>query len=172
MVTQSGSFEPTDPGHTVADPLRVGFVAVSGGRHRNPSGTLSGAPKAQCILNDPTVVQAEYVYPDRQSAEAARDSRGRRWGLPPFRQPTFEAVPVVVHPAPDGSVGPSGAFANAHHYFPPQEPDLISQQYGMLWATANWQGVETAMPTPPPDGSEQRWACVFLVGGTVVRIRR
>lgn len=154
----------------VGQPITEGWVGVSDGRHRkNATRSLTGAPEARCILTRADVVPAEYVYPDRASLEAAREERQRAWNLL-GRRTTFEAVRVVITPTPAGT-GPPGAHADRHDYAPPPRPTAASRQFGLLYADAGWQGVETTQPAPPPQGSENRWACVFLIAGTQVRAR-
>lgn len=164
------ALDPTDPKHAVIAPIALGYVRVSNGRHRGPGGLLGGAPPNQCLLNDPDAAQAEYLYPDRQSAATLPPAKIKRLGLTGIRH-SPEIVAVEVEPAPSSALAPAGAVANAHSFRPPPTRTVTSQQYGMIWADAGWQGVETSMPDPPPIGSENRLSCIFLGRGAVVRVR-
>jgi hypothetical protein len=122
------------------------------------------------LLNDPDAAQAEYIYPDRQSAATLPSEKIRRLGLTGIKHGP-EIVAVEVEPAPSPAHPPAGAVANAHSFRPLPTRLVESQQYGMIWADAGWQGVETSMPNPPPHGSENRLSCIFLGRGAVVRVR-
>jgi len=162
--------DPTDPSHAVIAPIVVGFVRVSDGRHRSPGGLLGGAPPNQCLLNDPDAIQAEYIYPDRQSAGTLPPEKVKRLGLTTIKR-GLEIVPVHIEPVPNMAHPPTGAVANGHSFLPPPTREMYSQQYGMMWADAGWLGVETSMPYPPPAGSENRFSCIFLGREAVVGVR-
>ena len=156
--------------HTVSDPMALGYVVVSNGRHLGGA-FLTGAPREHCLFNDPEVVQAEYLYSDRATAEDVYQNEAKRWSLSGFKRGRLNFVPVEVVPSPQGHGGPANAFANAHEVSAPPLPDKRSQQFGMLWADAGWAGVETGLNMPPPSGSENRLCCVFIGQGLAVRIR-
>lgn len=163
------SIDLADPNRAVPNPLAVGYIVATRERLAR-KGPLSGAPRERCLLNDPNQVAAEYLYPDLQSAQASIAPVKKRFGWDQLTNPPLEPRRVEVVPAPSTANPPAGAIASGHEYAPPTKPSPASRAYGMVWHGSGWQGVETAMPSAPPEGSENRWCCVFLCAGTEVRI--
>jgi hypothetical protein len=154
----------TAAGSAGANPGNHGWVVITDQRHRNPAQALPGCPSHEAVFNDPLQTMAEYLAGSAAAAKAIYHARLAPMGLGRVRLRRHPELVQAELPAATSYVD------QLAHAPVPLAPTPTTQQWGELWAAANYQGICTTLPVPCPAGTSNLWTCVFLHVATVVRV--